>query len=74
MFCLVKKMKLFKVKAKDWNRKKFGNIFRHISEVDSQLQYVQNLLLQSPVSPSLVLRQDRLLSKRRDLFSFQSCY
>ena len=74
MFCLVKKMKLLKVKAKDWNRKKFGNIFRQIAEVDSQLQYVQNLLVQSPVSPNLALRQDRLLSKRRDLFAFQSCY
>lgn len=40
MFSLVKKMRLLKEKANEWNRSRFGNIFRQIKKVDAQLLLV----------------------------------
>lgn len=38
---LLKKCKLLKNKGKEWNKTRFGNIFRQISKVDEKLVDIQ---------------------------------
>ena len=41
MFTLVNKCKLLKIKAKELNRTRFGNIARQINDVDAKLEIIQ---------------------------------
>ena len=74
IFCRIKKMHLLKTKAKEWNCTIFSNVFRQIALVDSQLEKVQNRITLDPCNNSLVDRQERLLTKRRDIFLLQANY
>lgn len=74
MFCLVKKLHLLKTKAKVWNSTKFENIFRQLKLLDNTLEQVQSQIILDPGSANLISKQERLLTKRRDLFSYQSHY
>ena len=74
MYCLVQKCKLLKSKAKEWNKYKFGNIFRQVKVVDDSLSIIQSNLNLDPSNIRLISRQEALLTKRRKLFEFQSSF
>ena len=74
MFCLVSKCKVLKAKIKIWNQTQFGNIFRQLRLVDSQLQRTQQQLLANADLPSVQKRQTQLINKRSKLLSYSEDY
>lgn len=48
MFWLSQKCKLLKAHAKEWNKKKFGNIFQQVHEVNLMLDDIQDKLIVEP--------------------------
>ena len=74
MFCLAKKCKLLKEKAKLWSTTRFGNIFRQLRAVEIKLRVIQDSLLANPECPSLCAKQQKFLSKQARLLEFQETF
>lgn len=74
MFCLSKKCKLLKEKAKNWAATRFGNIFRQLSVVENKLKCLQEKLLEDPNCPCLAAKQNKSLCKQARLLEFQEIH
>ena len=68
--CFQQKGKLLKDKAKLWNKTRFGNIFRQLSNVHTKLDNIQRNLLASPDNISLIQAQDKWLLVHERLLNF----
>lgn len=74
MCCLTKKLKLLKSVSKEWNKTKFGNIFRQLKKVDQNLENIQIKLHSQPNNQRAINKQTIFLSKRECLINFNVNY
>ncbi|XP_057249105.1 uncharacterized protein LOC104906541 [Beta vulgaris subsp. vulgaris] len=74
MFCLTKKCKLLKEKAKNWATTRFGNVIRQLKVVESKLKCIQDNLLANPSCPFLAAKLDKFHLKQVRLLEFQELY
>lgn len=74
MYCLLKKCKLLKEKAKVWSTNRFGNIFLQLRTIETKLRSIQESLLLNPDCPNLCLKQNKFVSKQTRLLEFQEAH